>query len=142
MKNCSPLIAIALFLAACAPSTPLTRIEKNHGMFAALPAKHQDLVEQGKIVKGMSQNAVYLALGEPSRKFQSVGNSKFSERWDYVKHEPHVTTSFGFGYGFGGHYYDPYSSFALGPEIYYTPYLSASVFFRHNKVTAYETSTR
>ncbi len=139
------LVSSGCILASCAPSTPQARIQENPARFAALPANQQALVEGGEISRGMSRDAVDLAWGPPSSRFEGSKGGKATERWDYTGVRP-VRTHFsgGFGYGRYGRYggrYHPYSSyvFDVGPEIAYLPYRRATVWFLDRRVDSWET---
>jgi hypothetical protein len=134
-----------LIFVSCAPSTPQTRIQRNPQKFETLGAKHQSLVQQGQITRGMTTDAVYLAWGAPSGTFQGSKDGKATERWDYTGTRPVTVTNFygGYGYGYGPygaygrHGYGDYG-FGLGPEIAYIPYRVASVWFVNNRVDSWE----
>jgi hypothetical protein len=140
----------ALLFVACAPSTPDARIAAQPAMFEGLPAKHQNLVRQGQIDKGMSTNAVYLAWGSPSREYEGSENGASTLRWDYSGSTPVYTNSYwggwgyggGYGYGYGRHggYGSPYGGYGFGPEVTYVPYRRASVLFKGGRVTSWERS--
>jgi hypothetical protein len=133
------LIAAALF-PSCAPSTPQARIEKAPEKFAALPAKDQELVLQGKITRGMSPDAVELAWGSPDRLLEGSAHGEAMDRWDYLGTRPVAVAPLFDGYGYG---YGPYQGYgwsgpAFGPDIAYIPYLSASVRFIDRRVDSWE----
>ncbi len=132
----------ALVFVSCAPSTPDARIAAQPAMFERLPARHQSLVRQGQIDKGMTTDAVYLAWGRPSREYDGLENGAPTLRWDYAGSTPVYTNSFygGWGYGYGpyGRYGYPYHGF--GPEVTYVPYRRASVLFKSGRVTSWERS--
>ncbi len=137
-------LALALFTAAlvssCAPATPQARIDKAPEKFAALPAKDQQLVLQGKVARGMSPDAVELAWGTPDRLFEGSADGKPMDRWDYLGSRPVAVTPLFGGYGYGyGYGYGPYQNYAwAGPDIAYIPYLSASVRFIDRRVDSWE----
>jgi hypothetical protein len=137
-----PIFALAagLLLASCAPSTPQARIQQQPEKFQSLSPKHRELVEKGQIDRGMSQDAVYLAWGAPSRTFQGSKNNRLTERWDYAGSRPVYSNTF---YGSYGRYYGPYrghgySGIGWGPEVAYIPYRIGSVWFIDSKVDAWE----
>ncbi len=149
------LVALAggLLLASCAPSTPQARIAQDPQRYAALSAKHQALVQQGQITRGMSTDAVYLAWGSPSASFQGSKDGKLTERWDYSGTRPVPVSSFygsyGYGYGHGYGRYGPYGpygrhgyhssmGFGFGPEFAYIAYRRGSVWFINHRVDAWE----
>lgn len=140
MKTLLSALSAGLLFASCAPSTPQARIQRQPEKFAALSAKHQDLVQQGRIDRGMSQDAVFLAWGSPSRVFQGSQNNRQSERWDYSGSRPVTVNTF---HGSYGRFYGPcrgrgFSSVGWGPEIAYIPYHIGSVWFIDNQVDSWE----
>lgn len=140
MKKLLAALSAGLLMVSCAPSTPQTRIQREPGKFEALNPKQRSLVEQGQISRGMSQDAVYLAWGRPSRILQGSKNGRQTERWDYAGSRPVYYPSF---YGSYGRYYGPYHrhgyyGFGMGPEVAYVPYRIASVWFIDGRVDAWE----
>jgi hypothetical protein len=131
----------ALLLANCTMGTPQSRIDGNYSLYESLPAKHQELVSQGKIAKGMSKSAVFLALGNPSRKSEGFRDDTHFERWNYTRLQPRYYNSFQTIYGHGssrrGHGRH-YHGFAFAPTIEYAPYRSASVLFLRKVVDSWE----
>ncbi len=140
MKKLLSVALLGMLFAACAPSTPQTRIEREPRKFESLSTKHQELVQQGSIERGMPPDAVYLAWGAPSRTFQGSKNGRRTERWDYAGSRPVYYNSF---YGSYGRYYGPYRrhgyyGLGWGPEVAYVPYRIGSVWFIDNRVDAWE----
>lgn len=134
------LLPIVLIFSSCTPSTPQERILKNGGKFTSLPAKHQELVERGELARGMSADAVFLAWGSPSQRYQGLQGNIVTDRWDYFGSTPVVNNHFGMHYGVGsgwGRRYS-YSGFSFGPEIQYVPYRKATVLFKNSKVDSWE----
>ncbi len=93
----------------------------------------------------MSPDAVYFAWGSPSNSFQGSQNGKSTERWDYSSARPVAVTNFygyapyaGYGYAPYGRHGHPAVGIAYGPEIAYIPYRVASVWFRDQRVDAWE----
>jgi hypothetical protein len=143
MKKILTAVLAACALASCVPSTPQARIDRNPQAFQSLGRKHQDLVKQGLITRGMSPEAVTLAWGDPAQRFEGSKNSRKTERWDYRGTQAVYGTNFYGGYGYGGfgpYGYGRYSSmgFGLGPEIAYVPYRIASVWFVDDRVDSWE----
>lgn len=132
-------LGAALALASCV-STPAARIEQRPHLFESLSSRHQELVRQGKIDRGMSKDAVWLAWGSPDRKYDGLTTGKYTERWDYISSEPTFTTSLGFGYTrFGGYPFRGYGyGLNMGPELVYVPYRSGTVVFANQKVDTWE----
>jgi hypothetical protein len=133
-------------LASCAPSTPQQRIARNPAAFQSLTKKQQDLVSQGLISRGMPAQAVVLAWGPPSRRYEGASQGATTQRWDYFGTQAVVTNQFGFGPGWGragawgrcgwGPYGwgDPF----WGPDIAYIPYRRATIVFKNEKVDSWE----
>ena len=136
MKKYAPLLFSGLLFAACAPETPQTRIAAHPTKFAALPAKHQDLVRHGVIARGMSKDAVVLAWGEPKQTFAGYDRSKRSERWDYDAMRPVYSSTYFGGFGYGSGFYG--AGLGLGPEVTYIPHRVASVWFLDERVSSWE----
>lgn len=132
------LMTMVWFFSSCVPDTPQQRIANNPALFQSLPAKHQALVQQGEIARGMSPAAVTLAWGDPSRRYAGMQNGAATERWDYAGSQPVYTNHIGFGYGGYGHGYGSYSSFGYGPDITYIPYRRATVLFKNQSVESWE----
>ena len=142
MKKLLIALLAGLAFSSCVPSTPQARIAQNPQVFAALPKKDQRLVEQGQVARGMSPNAVMLAWGYPSRRFEGFKDTKRTERWDYASTLPVYTSTFygGYGYGhgpYGRHHYSGYG-YGFGPEVAYIPYRIASVWFVNSRVDSWE----
>lgn len=72
-----------LLLAAC--STPARRARQRPGAFAQLPPRDQKLVLRGRVRTGLSQDAVYIAWGAPSRRFENGQAAPVVETWIYER---------------------------------------------------------
>jgi len=138
-----PIIAgaIAMLAASCAPNTPAARIDRNPGLYEALPAEHRKQVREGRIDRGMSEDAVLLAWGRPSRQLEMVRPEGPAVRWDYTGSRPVYASNFHGGYRRGRlgaccHY--SAVGFGFGPEIIHVPTHRASVWFVDGKVEAWE----
>lgn len=138
--------AVAIVLAGCASNTPAARISRSPGVFQGLPAGHQRLVEQGRIDRGMSPEAVQLAWGTPDRHSEGMDDrGRPTMSWDYAGLRPVYSTGFYGGYGWGGYGY-PYRNWhgypywGLSPQVQYVPTRRASVVFRNGKVESWEQS--
>jgi hypothetical protein len=85
MKHVRSFIAlvVAAVLAGCASSTIESRRKDRPAAYSALSAEQRALVDQGQVRVGMSQDAVYIAWGEPKQKTQAEGAEGLTEMWIY-----------------------------------------------------------
>ena len=84
----------ALALSGC--STISSRIDANRAAFDQLPPEQRALVSQGSIQGGMSQEAVYIAWGQPQGKAVGMVRGVPTETWVYTQ----LTAAYGpYGYG-------------------------------------------
>jgi hypothetical protein len=79
------LLALAAVLAGCA--TPDTRIRQNTELFDRLAPEQQQLIREGRVALGFTPDMVYLAVGEPDRKWARVDADGRSEVWTYTTYE-------------------------------------------------------
>ena len=150
MRNLLVSLTVGLVVCSCVPATPQARIQQSPALYAALSPKEQQLVQQGTLAKGMSQNAVFLAWGPPAMRYEGFHNDHSAQRWDYTAVSPVYTSTFFGGYSYGGHghhghhgpYGSPYHGYGYGiglaPEVSYVPYHKSSVWFVNNRVDAWE----
>ena len=61
------LALAGLGLSSCAVSTPGSRVAQAPQLYQPLPAGQKTAVMEGRVVEGMSPDAVFLALGRPDR---------------------------------------------------------------------------
>ncbi len=130
--------ALVLSLVSCQSATPASRIAENPVLFQSLPTEQQNLVQQGRISEGMSQDAVFLAWGAPNNApYVGQQNGKNITRWVYTYQEPVMTTpTWGASY-WGPHgWYEP--GFYTGMSTIYVPRTAATVLFENNKVVSWE----
>ncbi|MGB6223008.1 hypothetical protein [Haloferula sp.] len=138
--------ALIVLVAACAPSTPETRIEANRAAYQALSARQQTLVSQGQIEEGMPSQAVYIAWGRPGRDYIGEDEGTATRVWEYTGAQPVYSTNYAAGYGYGYGRYGGYGRYRRGayygydisPQVTYVPYRKASVWFRNDRVTKWE----
>jgi hypothetical protein len=119
MKNHLPLLAAAavalLLFAGC--ETVDSRIKKKPDVFAKLDPATQDKIKQGIIDIGYTEDMVYLALGAPDQKRESVSEKGKSVTWIYNTYYERYEGTQMVGY----HrrvYYDP---FIRSYRLYYRP---------------------
>ncbi len=72
----------ALLMAGC--STPESRIKQHPDMFASFSPDIQARVRQGQVDVGFNKDMVFIALGEPQRKYSRTTATGASEVWSYV----------------------------------------------------------
>jgi hypothetical protein len=146
----------ALVLSSC--STVGTRIDAHRETFDRLPPQERALVSQGKIQGGMSQEAVYIAWGQPQQKAVGIVRGVPTETWVYTAstaaYGPYgYGPGYGYGYGYAGRIgfygrhggYRFYGSFAdpyWDPFYYPFPatvsYPVRTVSFQRGRVIAYQ----
>lgn len=136
-------MALAL-LASCVSTTPETRIAESPRKFWNLSDEDQALVRKGEIRRGMNSDAVYYAWGKPAREFAGADEKAATLRWDYTSSTPVYSSGFssgyyGRGYGNYGRRYPRYG-YGVSQQVTYIPYQKASVWFRNNKVTKWESA--
>ena len=139
------ILPLTAFLASCS-TTPTTRIQGNPEIFAKLSTKHQELVRQGKIDRGMTKPAVFLAMGHPNNKTVGEQHGKSFERWNYNVLVPVYSHGFspyyGYGYGRYGRRGGGYYGLAVQPSVHYVPRHGASVEFKSDKVSGWSSVKR
>ena len=104
---------LALGFPACSTlSTPAARIERFPEKYQALPAEHQELAAQGRIVEGMNTDAVFLAWGAPNHVMAGSDQGNPYETWSYTRLRSATYPSLWFDYGYYGyghyHHVHPY----------------------------------
>ncbi|MBA3650636.1 MAG: hypothetical protein H0W66_03910 [Chthoniobacterales bacterium] len=145
----------ALILSGC--STIGSRIDANRQAFEQLRPQEKALVSQGKIQGGMSQEAVYIAWGQPQQKTTGVVRVVPTETWVYTlstgAYGPYPYGGLGYGYGYAGRvgYYglhgrhrfygafvDPYWDPFYYPFPPTVSYPVKTVSFQRGRVVAYQ----
>lgn len=139
MKKLSLFIAAAaaVFLAAC--STPESRIQSNPAVFATLSPADQQLIREGKVAIGFTQEMVRLALGDPDRVYTRTDANGVSESWSYTTYESEsgMLLYRGFYHRHWGYSYYPY--FVDYPSRRTREYFK--VVFTGGRVSAIESQT-
>ena len=142
----------ALLLGSC--ETPQDRISRRPDVYNALSPRDQQLVLEGKIREGMSQDAVYLAWGAPNQRGPGRHRGSSTETWIYFsttsgEHYPgwggwgYGYGPFGYGglgYGYGGSYVHRHRSGRLHRHVFYDPFYDP-FFYRRNSIVSYPERT-
>lgn len=145
----------ALFLSGC--STVSSRIEANQAAFSQLPPNQQALVREGKISGGMSQEAVFMAWGQPQQKATGMVHGNATETWVYTAstaaYGPYYGPGWYGGWGFAGRvafvghrhghrfyaaYYDPFWDPFYYPFPATISYPVKTVSFQNGRVVAFQ----
>lgn len=80
-----------IILVSC--STTQKRVEEQAEAFEQLPQEQKNAILKGKILNGMTADAVYMALGKPSRVVKNETEKGISqESWIYTQIQPLETT--------------------------------------------------
>lgn len=129
------LMSALSFMSGC--QTIESRIEKNQMAFNKLPDDQKQLVRQGVIKTGMNSDAVYMALGNPSRSLnknvKGVDYSSWIYESVYTQSIPQWTYVYGRDYCgrvVAYPYYNPIYTY------YDVPYLKVT--FKQGKVVEWE----
>ena len=130
------------FLTGC--QTVDSRIKEKPDVFAQLDPATKDKVKQGIIELGYSEDVVYLALGTPDQKRESVSATGKSITWIYNTYYNRYDGGFYAGYH-RSVYFDPY---LRAYRMYYRPVFADTyiqekeerirVVFKDGKVTVIE----
>lgn len=76
-------LSLAVLVAGC--NTPQTRIKRHPELFGSFPPEVQEKIKQGKVDIGFSKDAVYLALGDPDRRYLRRTAEGEVEVWAYTE---------------------------------------------------------
>ncbi len=121
-----------------------SRIKEKPEVFASVDKATQDKIKQGIIDLGFTEDLVYVALGAPDQKRETINATGKSVTWIYNTYYDRYD-----GTGFAGYhrsvYYDPY---LRAYRMYYRPVFADSyiqekeerirIVFQNGKVTAIE----
>lgn len=83
------IIFICGFMGFVSCSTPQSRIQERPEVFRALSTDQKNAVSKGGLTKGMSGDAVYIAVGHPYRIVKTTEKNKMIERWIYSEISSH-----------------------------------------------------
>ena len=83
VRHCTLLLLCSLLFAGCATNSVETRRKEKSAAYDALPPDQKQLVDQGLLKAGMSEEAVYIALGKPSEILHSGDQNGEATTWIY-----------------------------------------------------------
>ncbi len=112
------LLPVLVLLLAAGCQTVDTRIKEKPTAFASLDKATQDMIKHGAIGLGFTEDMVYLALGKPDQKRESLSASAHTLIWIYNSYSIHYDSAFMYSY-YQPYYYGPYP---LRYRPYYYPY--------------------
>lgn len=107
------LLSLLAFLAFTGCQTVDSRIQEKPTVFAGLDKTTQDMIKQGIIGIGYTEDMVYLALGSPDQIRESITTTSRTLIWIYNSYSTYYDGIYGMGY-YGSRYGYPYP--------YYRPY--------------------
>lgn len=76
------LLCALILVSGCA--TPAARIKRNPDLFATFPPDVQANIKQGNVDVGYTRDMVYIALGDPDRRYTRKTSAGEVEVWAYV----------------------------------------------------------
>jgi hypothetical protein len=84
-----------LLATGCATQTVQSRIHEKNAEYSALPPELKSAVDQGRVIAGMSMDAVYMAWGKPSQVLSGGNQMGETVTWLYEASYLSETTWFG-----------------------------------------------
>ena len=131
LKKTFTYLALAFLICSC-QSARESRIAANPEIFATLNTEEQEAVQRGVILKEMSTDAVYLALGRPSETSTGSQDDHSVDTWIYrgVRAVPGYRDAMIYDPYAGGYYFQPV------PDYDYIPYNRAIVTFLNEQVVS------
>lgn len=112
-----PFAALGLLMFAAGCQSVESRIKEKPEVFASVDHATQEKIKQGIIDLGYTEDMVYLALGKPDQKRESVTANARSVTWIYNTYYTRYDGTAMVGY-YRQVYYDPY---LRSYRLYYRP---------------------
>jgi hypothetical protein len=137
-------LSLGLFFVLAGCQSVETRIKEKPELFAALDLETQEKIKQGIIDLGFTEDMVYLALGKPDERKESVSANGQTLTWIYNSYYERYEGTHHAGY-YRRVYFDPYLH---SYRVHYRPVLVDTyssekeerirVVFKDGKVTVIE----
>lgn len=83
LRTALALVPVLMFLAGCKTATIESRRAERAAGYAALAPEQRQLVDQGQIKSGMTEDAVYIAWGPPWEILRGESEGRFTTTWIY-----------------------------------------------------------
>lgn len=114
-----PLV-LALAAAGCATSSIQSRRDERLGAYNSLPAEQRLAVDSGQIKVGMTEDAVYIAMGKPSQILRGENAAGAMTTWLYfgTTFDEFRTWNMPYQTYYGRWYGGPYISYHYAPRSY------------------------
>jgi hypothetical protein len=129
------LLCLSSLLVSC--STPETRSKERSDSFSRLSKADQRLVLEGRITEGLSQDAVYIAMGHPYKQRRGRFEGKDTQSWIYGRLEGYTIPRYRYE-----HYRDAsgrvYSTPVYDPVTEYRTVETFAVFFDQGRVVGWQ----
>ena len=123
-------LSAALVLAGCATrSTIQSRKQERQAVYAALSPEQKEMVDHGQIKVGMTEEAVYIAMGQPDQILHNENEAGSTATWAYAgqwMEETRYWTRRGF----------------MTRDYFPRSYVSAEIIFQNGKVVRWQTLPR
>ncbi|NJK92770.1 MAG: hypothetical protein HC904_13680 [Blastochloris sp.] len=129
-----PCLVLVGFLGC---STPETRSKEKSDTFARLTQEQQRDVLQGRITEGLSEDAVYIALGKPYKKRSGRFQGKETLSWIYGRLDSYVIPRYRTRY-YRGAQGELYSQREYDPITEYRTVETFAVFFEKGQVIGWQ----
>ena len=132
------LVVLMTAMGCATKSTVESRKAERPMAFASLPPDHQELVAEGQVVVGMSEDAVYIAWGKPAQVLHSADATGARNTWLY-----YGTTSDTYTYWDYYHVPRPRGGSYLGRtmrrDLAVRGYISAELVFKDGLLESFRT---
>ena len=126
-----------ILVSGCTTSTVESRKQERYGAYSSLAPEQRTLVDGGKIKVGVTEDAVYIALGKPVEVLQQETQAGASTVWLYggTRLREHRYWAYR-SWGHRSRYYsEPYMAFDYSSE----PYVRLEVVFEKGLVREWRT---